>query len=131
MNYTPEQQKAIDTIHDNLQIIACAGAGKTQVISQRIVNILKQDNVEAKNIIAFTYTEKAAAELKTRVLKLCREQLGNINGLAEMYIGTIHSWCLQAIQDNIFIFQKYAILDEIKLKLLISITMRLGCLLLV
>ena len=120
MNYTPEQQKAIDTIHDNLQIIACAGAGKTQVISQRIVNILKQDNVEAKNIIAFTYTEKAAAELKTRVLKLCREQLGNINGLAEMYIGTIHSWCLQAIQDNIFIFQKYAILDEIKLKLFID-----------
>ncbi|MGC6413322.1 MAG: ATP-dependent helicase [Bacteroidia bacterium] len=120
MNYTPEQQLAIDTIDSNLQIIACAGAGKTQVLSQRIVNILKQEDVEAKQIIAFTYTEKAASELKTRVLKLCREQLGNINGLAEMYIGTIHSWCLQAIQDNIFKYQKYAILDEIKLKLFID-----------
>lgn len=120
MNYTIEQQSAIETTDKNLQIIACAGAGKTQVISQRIVNILKKDGVEAKNVIAFTYTEKAAAELKTRVLKLCREQLGNINGLAEMYIGTIHSWCLQAIQDNIFEYQKFAILDEIKLKLFID-----------
>jgi DNA helicase-2/ATP-dependent DNA helicase PcrA len=120
MNYTVEQQLAIDTTDSNLQIIACAGSGKTQVISQRIVNILKKENVEAKNIIAFTYTEKAAAELKTRVLKLCRDQLGNTNGLAEMYIGTIHSWCLQAIQDNIFKYQKYSILDEIKLKLFID-----------
>lgn len=120
MNYTQEQQKAIDTIDNNLQIIACAGAGKTQVISQRIINILKKNDVESKNIIAFTYTEKAAAELKTRVLKLCREQLGNINGIAEMYIGTIHSWCLQVIQDNIFEYQKFSILDEIKLKLFID-----------
>ena len=120
LNYTTKQLEAINTINQNLQIIACAGSGKTQVISQRIVNILKQEGVEAKNVIAFTYTEKAAAELKTRVLKLCREQLGSINGLAEMYIGTIHSWCLQAIQDNIFEYQKFAILDEIKLKLFID-----------
>lgn len=120
MRYTPEQESAINTLDSNLQIIACAGSGKTQVISQRIVNILKKNDVEAKNIIAFTYTEKAAAELKTRVLKLCREQLKNSNGLAEMYIGTIHSWCLQVIQDNIFQYQKFAILDEIKLKLFID-----------
>src|SRR5690606_21878954 len=120
MQYTLEQKSAIQTIEDNLQIIACAGAGKTQVISQRIVEILKQGEIEPKNIIAFTYTEKAAAELKTRVLKLCREQLETTQGLAEMYIGTIHSWCLQAIQDNIFEYQKYSILDEIKLKLFVD-----------
>ena len=45
MKYTPEQQLAIDTIDSNLQIIACAGAGKTQVLSQRIVNILKQKEI--------------------------------------------------------------------------------------
>lgn len=120
MNYTTEQYTAINTIKDNLQIIACAGAGKTQVISQRLVEILKQKDVEPINVIAFTYTEKAAAELKTRVLKLCREQLGDIKGLADMYIGTIHSWCLQAIQDNIFKYQKYSILDDIKQKLFVD-----------
>ncbi|WP_048642568.1 ATP-dependent helicase [Cyclobacterium amurskyense] len=121
MQYTKYQEEAINTIDQNLQIIACAGSGKTQVISQRIVNILKsKDDVNPSNIIAFTYTEKAAAELKTRVLKLCREQLGDIQGLAEMYIGTIHSWCLQAIQDNIYEYQKFSVLDEIKLKLFID-----------
>ena len=121
MQYTKDQDEAIKTIDKNLQIIACAGSGKTQVISQRIVNILKsKDDVNPYNIIAFTYTEKAAAELKTRVLKLCREQLGDIQGLAEMYIGTIHSWCLQTIQDNIYKYQKFSVLDEIKLKLFID-----------
>ncbi len=121
MNYTEKQNQAINTIDKNLQIIACAGSGKTQVISQRIVNILKtKEGLEPKNIIAFTYTEKAAAELKTRVLKLCREQIGNIQGIAEMYIGTIHAWCLQSLQDNIYEFQKFSILDEIKLKLFVD-----------
>lgn len=120
MNFTDQQLKAINTTKDNLQIIACAGAGKTQVISQRLVEILKQEDVKPINVIAFTYTEKAAAELKTRVLKLCREQLGNIKGLADMYIGTIHSWCLQAIQDNIFKYQRYSILNDIKQKLFVD-----------
>lgn len=121
MIYTKEQQLAIDTIDKNLQIIACAGSGKTQVVSQRIVNILKsKGDISPSNIIAFTYTEKAAAELKTRILKLCKNQIGDIKGLAEMYIGTIHSWCLNIIQDNVYEFQKYSVLDEIKLKLFID-----------
>lgn len=121
MEYTKEQLLAINTINKNLQIIACAGSGKTQVISQRIVTILKTNpEVHPKNIIAFTYTEKAAAELKTRVLKLCKEQLGDIEGLAEMYIGTIHSWCLKVIQDNIYSYQKFSVLDDIKQKLFID-----------
>lgn len=120
MKYTPEQLDAINEIKSNLQIIACAGSGKTQVISQRLVEVLKQEAIKPNNIIAFTYTEKAAAELKTRVLKLCKEQLGDTLGLADMYIGTIHSWCLQAIQDNVFEFQKYSILDAIKQKLFVD-----------
>jgi DNA helicase II / ATP-dependent DNA helicase PcrA len=96
MNYTENQLLAINTLDRNLQIIACAGSGKTQIISQRIVNLLqnKQEIVPA-NITAFTYTEKAAGELKNRILKLCRDQLGSVLGLAEMYVGTIHAWCLR------------------------------------
>jgi DNA helicase-2/ATP-dependent DNA helicase PcrA len=121
LNYTPEQHEAINTIHDNLQIIACAGSGKTQVISQRIINILKSDEgILPENIVAFTYTEKAAAELKTRVLKLCKEQLPEMKGLVDMYIGTIHSWCLKILQEHVYKFQKYSVLDDIKLKLFID-----------
>lgn len=70
-NYTPNQLEAINTLDKNLQIIACAGSGKTKVISERIINLLKKGTPPSR-IIAFTYTNKAAGELQARILKLCR-----------------------------------------------------------
>lgn len=118
-NYTPAQLEAINTLDQNLQIIACAGSGKTQVISERIVNLLRT-GVVPKRIIAFTYTNKAAGELQSRILKLCREQLPNASGLADMYVGTIHGWCLKTLQDYKYEYQKFSLLDEIKLKLFVD-----------
>ena len=90
--YTPRQAEAIACLREPLQIIACAGSGKTQVISQRIASILAQPGVEPRNIVAFTFTEKAAAELKERILSILeKEDLGTL-GLAEMYIGTMHGY---------------------------------------
>ena len=67
MDYTPNQLRAIRTDDKNLQIIACAGSGKTQIISERIVNTLRKragEGIKPSNIVAFTFTDKAAAELK-------------------------------------------------------------------
>ncbi|MHA7844455.1 MAG: ATP-dependent DNA helicase [Winogradskyella sp.] len=119
MKYTDNQYKAIHTLDKNLLITACAGSGKTEVISQRIVEIIKS-GVNPSQIIAFTYTEKAASELQARVLKKCKEQLPEQTGIAEMYVGTIHSWCLKILQDSMYKYQKYGVLDEIKLKLFID-----------
>jgi DNA helicase-2/ATP-dependent DNA helicase PcrA len=119
MNYTATQIEAINCLDQNLQIIACAGSGKTQVISQRIVNLIQHGTPPAQ-IIAFTYTEKAAGELQARILKLCREQLPEQHGIAEMYVGTIHAWCLNVLQQYRYDYQKYRVLDEIKLKLFID-----------
>lgn len=67
---TLEQQEAIHEIDNNLQIIACAGSGKTEVITQRIANILKSKrDIKPENIVAFTFTEKAAASMKKRIQK--------------------------------------------------------------
>jgi DNA helicase-2/ATP-dependent DNA helicase PcrA len=118
-NYTPRQQEAISTLDQNLQIIACAGSGKTQVISQRIIEILKT-HIHPSKIIAFTYTEKAAGELQARILKLCKEQLPEIQGIADMYVGTIHAWCLNALQEYKYEYQKFSVLDEVTLKLFVD-----------
>ena len=102
MEYTPDQIRAIETDDRNLQIIACAGSGKTQVISERIVNTLRtraDGGVTPASIVAFTFTEKAAAELKDRIHRICREQLGTDQGLGDMYIGTIHGFCLNLLQE--------------------------------
>ncbi|MBT3750105.1 MAG: ATP-dependent helicase, partial [Bacteroidetes bacterium] len=119
MKYTAAQEKAINTIDRNLQIIACAGSGKTQVISMRVVKILKS-GVAPKQIIAFTYTDKAAAELQSRITRLIKEEIGEIQGLSEMYIGTIHAWCLKSVQDLVFQYQKFSVLDAVKLKLFVD-----------
>src|SRR5437763_6069250 len=97
-SYTTAQAAAIACLDEPLQIIACAGSGKTQVISQRIAAILAQPGVEPRNLIAFTFTEKAAAELKERILSIVERELGDVTGLAEMYIGTMHGYALDLLQ---------------------------------
>lgn len=119
MEYTEEQIKAIETNDKNLRIIACAGSGKTTTVAAKIAYLLDPKNklaVSPENIIAFTYTEKAAAELKDKVLSKVPPQ----RGMADMYIGTIHGWCLKVLQDTEFKYQKYSVLDEIKLQLFID-----------
>lgn len=123
MDYTSNQLEAINHLEGNLQIIACAGSGKTQVISQRIVNILREkgpEGITPANIVAFTFTDKAAGELKDRIHKLCREQLGTEFGLAEMFVGTIHGFCLDMLQTYQFKFLKYSVLNEVQQRLLID-----------
>ena len=120
MEYTDAQQAAITTIDDPLLIVACAGSGKTQVISQRIVEILRRPDVKPNNIVAFTFTEKAAAELKERVTNLVTAEFGNVIGLAELFIGTMHGYALDALQTHVAQTFKYGVLDEIQTRLLID-----------
>lgn len=124
MEYTSDQLRAIRTDDRNLQIIACAGSGKTQVISERIVNTLRTragEGVTPASIVAFTFTEKAATELKDRVHRLCREQLGSDQGLGDMYIGTIHGFCLNLLQSPpLYRFLKYQVLNEVHQRLFID-----------
>lgn len=124
MNYTEEQQRAIETIDKNLQIIACAGSGKTQVISERIVHTLNErgdQGVTPASFVAFTFTEKAATELKDRVHRLCREKLGTDQGLGDMYIGTIHGYCLNLLQEPpLYRFLKYRVLSDVQQRLFID-----------
>lgn len=118
--YTDAQREAIGCLDEPLQIIACAGSGKTQVISQRIAAILAQPGVEPRNVIAFTFTEKAAAELKDRVLDIIAAERGDVIGVAEMYVGTMHGYCLDLLQRLVPDTFKFSVLTEITARLLID-----------
>ncbi len=120
-NLSNKQRTAVKTINEDLEIIACAGAGKTGVVTRRIINIMKsQKDVLPENIVAFTFTEKAAEELKSRIYKYGEAVLGNTTGFANMYVGTIHGFCLKMLQEYVVKFQKFSVLDEIKTKLYIE-----------
>ncbi|MGE5287652.1 MAG: ATP-dependent helicase [Micromonosporaceae bacterium] len=120
MDYTDAQRTAIATVDEPLLIVACAGSGKTRVISQRIVEILRRPGIEPRNIVAFTFTEKAAAELKERVTNLVTAAFGNVIGLAELFIGTMHGYALDALQTHVAEAFKYGVLDDIQTRLFID-----------
>src|SRR6476659_1819758 len=118
--YTRAQEEAVACLDQPLQIIACAGSGKTQVISQRIAAILAQPGIKPSNVIAFTFTEKAAAELKERVLSIVKRDLGEVAGLAEMYIGTMHGYCLDLLQRLVPEKFKFSVLTDITAQLFVD-----------
>lgn len=118
MQFTEAQLAAIAHREGHLQLIACAGSGKTEVVARRIAALFEPvagaPKVAPRNVIAFTFTEKAAAELKERIVSRVREKLGDLPGLAEMYVGTIHGFCLDLLQNEVPALLKYSVLNEVQ-----------------
>lgn len=110
---TPAQEAAIAEINSNLQIIACAGSGKTEVIARRIANILEsKENILPESIVAFTFTEKTAENMKVRIAKALGKHQTEIT--EKMYIGTIHGFCYALLKNFAEDFRDFRILDTVK-----------------
>lgn len=116
---TPKQAEAVKTIDRDLEIIACAGAGKTKTVTLRIINLIAH-GVDPENIVAITFTRKAAEEMRSRIYAAAKEHLGNNKGLAAMYIGTIDAFCLKMLQDYEPEFAKFSVLDEVQIKIFLE-----------
>lgn len=118
---SPEQQRVIDHRDGHLQVIACAGAGKTEAISRRVASLI-QEGVEPSQIVAFTFTDRAAEGLKTRISRRVAEVKGTdfLDRVGPMFIGTIHAYCLRLLQDHVPEFGNYDVLDENRLAGLLS-----------
>ena len=66
-SFTPQQQKAISTLDRNVSVSAGAGSGKTRVLVERFLKILQERKATAQEILAITFTRKAAREMQERV----------------------------------------------------------------
>ena len=116
---TDDQQICVENMDKNLEIVACAGAGKTKTITHGILNLIDH-GVNPENIVAITFTKKAAAELKGRIYKLGQEKLGSTIGFSGMYIGTIDSFCLKMLQDYKDEYAKFSVLDDVQVKVFLE-----------
>ena len=119
MEFMGDRKKAIEHLEGNLQLIACAGAGKTEIVARRVANLLSPKakgggGCVPANIVAFTFTEKAAGELKERIYERVQDALGSVTGLAEMYVGTIHGFCLDLLRTEVPQYMKYEVLNEVQ-----------------
>lgn len=118
---SPSQQLVIDHRGGHLQVIACAGSGKTESVARR-VSALIEEGESPNAIVAFTFTEKAAAELKERIYKRVAEAMGDdyLGRLGPMFVGTIHGYCFQMLQDQVPRFGNYDVIDPHRHSALLS-----------
>ncbi|HHX67390.1 MAG: UvrD-helicase domain-containing protein [Miniphocaeibacter sp.] len=94
-NLNTKQKEAVTTTEGPLLVLAGAGSGKTKVLTTRIAYILEQGLCNKYEILAITFTNKAASEMKNRVEKL----LGY--DVSDMWIGTFHSICTRILRREI------------------------------
>lgn len=108
--------KAVKHRGSHLQIIACAGSGKTEVVAQRVADLM-YDGTLPSAIVAFTFTERAGKELKHRIEKRVEGRLGSVflDRMNDCFVGTIHSYCFRLLQEHVSKYETFDVLDEHRL----------------
>ena len=94
-NLNREQKEAVQTIAGPLLILAGAGSGKTKVLTTRIAYMI-QKGIRPQNILAVTFTNKAAKEMKARLGSMIGENI-----VKHMWVGTFHGICGRILRENV------------------------------
>ncbi len=102
------QRQAVQSRNCATLVVAGAGSGKTRVISARISNLILNEEVDPSSIVALTFTNKAAGEMKERITHF----LGKPNKMP--FVGTFHSYCLLLLRRNsaLLPFPEFSIIDS-------------------
>ena len=88
------QKLAVEAIKGPVLIFAGAGSGKTKVLTEKIYHLIKVEKLKPENILSVTFTNKAAKEMKTRVMSLLKTKK------LEVALGTFHSICARLIRNE-------------------------------
>ena len=117
VHLNPQQREAVETGEGCVLILAGAGSGKTRVLTERIAFLISEKKVSPERILAFTFTNKAAGEMKARV-----EKLLDVKGIP-IWIGTFHATGVRILRKeakHIGFKNNFAIFDEDDSKQLIK-----------
>lgn len=96
-----EQRRAVTTVDGPVLILAGAGSGKTKTLTHRIAYLIAEKHISPHSILAVTFTNKAAAEMKERVELLLEKAEGDVPFRAPEHMGTFHSMCVRILRRDI------------------------------
>jgi DNA helicase-2/ATP-dependent DNA helicase PcrA len=96
----PEQRRAVETTEGPLLILAGAGSGKTKTLTHRIAYLLADGKATPFNILAVTFTNKAAGEMRERVDRLLNKLSISNSGWTLPFLGTFHSICVRLLRQD-------------------------------
>lgn len=99
-NLNSRQQEAVKVEETSILVIAGAGSGKTKVLTRRIAYLIFQKKINSGNILALTFTNKAAQEMKDRI-ELISKDTSNRNMMKGLWMGTFHSICARILRQEI------------------------------
>ena len=91
-----EQYEVVTHVNGPLLVIAGAGSGKTRVLTHRVAHLISENNINPWNVLAITFTNKAAKEMKERIEKILGEDIAK-----DMWVGTFHSVCVRILRREI------------------------------
>ncbi len=94
----PEQQQVVTHERGPLLVLAGAGSGKTKALTHRVAYLMAEKHVSGEHILAVTFTNKAAQEMRSRVEKLLATQTGFVG---QPLLGTFHSLCARFLRADI------------------------------
>lgn len=120
LGLNPEQRRAVETTEGPMLILAGAGSGKTKTLTHRIAYLLATNRATPFNILAVTFTNKAAGEMRDRIAILLEQnptyrQAGPKNRGLLPFMGTFHSICVRILRqdgETIGIPRSFVIWDE-------------------
>lgn len=104
------QRQVVGHDRGHLRIIACPGSGKTEVVSRRVAELIRK-GADPSRIVAFTFTRKAAEELKLRIRARVADACPEKSDFGDMFIGTIDSFCLYMIKEIRPEYRSFEVLD--------------------
>ena len=109
-NLNEQQKEAVSYLNGPLLIVAGAGSGKTKVLTSRIAHIIKQKKAFPNQIIAVTFTNKAAKEMQNRVSKILKKEATGLS-----WLGTFHSISAKLLRKHapaVGLKSNYSIIDQ-------------------
>lgn len=122
MKLNPSQNKAVQSIKGRILVLAGAGSGKTRVITHRIAHLIQDNKVAPSSLLAVTFTNKAAKEMRERVAYLIGREKSK-----KVTVCTFHSFCMRVLRCEIHRLgytQNFSLYDERDMQRLCSQVMK-------